>query len=51
MLKRCLNSDVRTLLFAFVCIGRPDDGSLVVDDDNALHVLVSLHAIECFLHF
>ena len=40
-----------TFFFAFVGVGGADDGSLAVDDDDALHVLVGLHAVEGLLHF
>lgn len=40
-----------TFFLAFVGVGRADDGALAVDDDDALHVLVGLHAVEGLLHF
>lgn len=41
----------RTFFLAFVGVGRTDYGALAVHDDDALHVLVGLHAVEGFLHF
>lgn len=40
---------VGTFLFAFVRVGGTDEGAIIVDNDDALDVFVSLHAIEGFL--
>lgn len=44
-------NDANTLLFAFVLEGRSDDGTFVVDDDNALDVFVGLHSVEGLFDF
>ena len=41
---------LNTFLFALVEICRSDYGAFVVYDDDALHILVGLHAIEGLLH-
>lgn len=46
---RCLSGVEGTLFLALVGVGGADDGSLTVYDDDALHVLVSLHAVQCLL--
>ena len=40
-----------TLLFALVLESRPDDGALVVDNDDALNVFVGLHSVEGLFDF
>lgn len=39
-----------TFLLALVGVGRSDDRTLVVDDDDALHVLVGLHTVQRLFH-
>lgn len=39
-----------TFLLALVGVGRSDDRALVVDDDDALHVLVGLHTVQGLFH-
>lgn len=46
-----LNIERNTLLFAFGGVGGANDGTLVIDDDDALNILVSLHSVESFFHF
>ena len=42
---------MRTLFLAFGGVGGADDGALAVDDDDALHVFVGLHAVEGLFDF
>jgi hypothetical protein len=41
-----LCDEFSTFIFALVSVSRSDYGALIVYNHNALHVLVSLHAIE-----
>ena len=43
-------SDGVTFFFALVGVGRSDYGAFVVDDHDALNVLVGLHAVQRLLH-
>jgi len=39
-----------TLLLALVGVGGTNDGTLAVNDDDALDIFVGLHAVEGFLN-
>ena len=46
----CLTSRINTLFLALVGVGRADDRPLPIYDDDALDVLMGLHAVKRLLH-